>query len=168
MRIEGLINAIKERQASKEAIFVVETGTIRNIGLEYKEGDGHSTRFIVEMMRERDAFISIDLDVKVCSDYLTSLNLIHNVLLIEGDSRRVLNMVDNIDVAYLDSDNNCSLIYDEFSIVIQKMNPGGYIIIDDCYPDSKDVVKCHKVKQLLDDTKYPYKIINNQMVIQIG
>ena len=133
MRIEGLINAIKERQEAKPFIFVVETGTIRNIN--YQEGDGHSTRFIAEMMRFPDTFISIDLNIKVCENYLKSLKLSDKVRLIQDDSRRILPLLDNIDVAYLDSENDCELIYQEFGIVMQKMNPGGWIIIDDCHPD---------------------------------
>lgn len=166
-RIDELLKRIELIQQQRR-VLIVETGTIRNV--DYQESDGHSTRFIAEMMRKEDLFISIDLYTEVCEKYLRKLGLRDRAIIVQSDSVKYLKYlceVENIeiDVAYLDSENDASLIFDEFQVVWNKITKGGFVAIDDAYPESEQVYKCHKVLKWANENNVQYEIINNQMFI---
>ena len=124
-QIVKLLNELKPK-------VIVETGTIRNVSKEHEQGDGHSTRFIAEWVKENGGeFISIDLKTSVCSEYLKMLGLAKYVILIEGNSLDVLPRLGEIDFCYLDSENSPELILNEYKLVKSKV-----VMIDDCIEGS--------------------------------
>jgi predicted O-methyltransferase YrrM len=127
-------------------VVVVETGSIRNVKPEYIVGDGHSTHLIAQWIKANGGnFFSIDLDTSVAKKYLTELNLINWVQLIQMNSVNFLNKLKQdgvkLNLAYLDSANDPDLILAEFKIVESMMTPEGIIIIDDCIPDHPELLK---------------------------
>ena len=122
---------------------VVETGTIRD---EREEtglgGDGWSTTFFAERDKKTNEphthmFVSIDLDTSIAESVLRAKGLRDHVQMIRGYSVSALGALlgskgfGTYDVAFLDSDNNAQLIFDEFLIAQHLVRAGGLIIVDD-------------------------------------
>lgn len=166
-RVKNLVALIQEVMKDRGSIpiSILETGTIRKV--EYEDGDGHSTRFIAEILRPTDLFISVDLKTDVCDRYLTKLNLINRVTLMQMDSIDFIKMDTHwYDVVYLDSENDAIQIFEEFFQIWPRVYPGGWVVVDDAYPESKTIVKCHRILEYCKLRKIPYEIREHQMYIQ--
>lgn len=145
---------------------IVETGTIRGAGDEYRTGDGWSTvAFAEHVYNHGGTFTSIDLDVSTARAVLTGHvdRLDQYVSLVEGHSIEVLTRYAvegrQFDVASLDSDNDAQLILDEYLIASTMLRRPGLLIVDDVDLDSLLVTKGHKVVPWLDNKGVPYGIV---------
>jgi hypothetical protein len=129
---------------------ILETGTIRNEDPQYAADDGWSTVHIAEWCVGADAdegrggtrghLDSIDLDTSVANRVLEARGLRRAVALVEDHSIHALGAMllraeiyrpPTIHVAYLDSDNDPSLILHEYLLVTQMMPSGGIVMVDD-------------------------------------
>ena len=174
MRKPGLITeCLNEIEVNypDELLIIVETGTIRNTGDDWKIGDGHSTVEIAEWNKDRDGFFySVDLNTDVCEKYLEELNLKDMVALIKEDSIEFLKRLKiylPVHFAYLDSANDPDHCFKEFELVIKIMPKGAIILVDDCDPDANIVSKAQKVLQHCITNKLDYTIIENQLKIYV-
>ena len=151
------------------SLTIVETGTIRNVGDEYKEGDGHSTEAICRWIREQyewHDFASIDTDTSVAEWYLDSLGLSDCVTLLSGYSTDILPNIPVIEFAYLDSANDAKNTMDEFVITWPAVPIGGCVMVDDCSDESEELHKGDILMQYLRDNNIPFEHLStNQIVI---
>lgn len=122
------------------ALRIVETGTIRGTNEPSRVGDGWSTQFFAHWLAEHDGgeLIAIDLHTATVPMVLTEDEM-KRVVLRQGHSiaelSHLLSMRDtlDVDVAFLDSDNDAQLILHEFMIARELVCKGGLIIIDDVH-----------------------------------
>lgn len=169
MDFQGIIRrelaALADR-IGRATLDIVETGTIRGAGDEYRTGDGWSTvAFAEHVYNHGGTFTSIDLDVSTARAVLAGNadRLDRYVALVEGHSIEVLTgyAVEGLrfDVVSLDSDNDAQLILDEYLITSTMLRRPGLLIVDDVDLDSLLVTKGHKVVPWLDHTGVPYGIV---------
>lgn len=162
--LKNELDAFRKR-AGKKSLNIVETGTIRGAGDNYRANDGWSTLTFAEYVKANGGrFVSIDLDISVAVQVLKANKLYTHVQQIQGHSIDVLSGLalgaylekDSeeglFDVAFLDSDNNSSLIFHEYLIVKHMMRSPGLIIVDDVDVTSTEVVKGHEI--------LPYAVAN--------
>lgn len=163
------LNRLKQ---TYENLVVVETGTIRNVNPEYIVGDGHSTHLIAQWIKDNGGnFFSIDLDISVADKYLKDLRLRKWVQLQPYESITFLNILKKqnlkIHLAYLDSGNDATLILNEFKVVENMILPGGVVIIDDCKPGDKSLLKGNEVIPYAQNKGYKINLKERQGVIWI-
>lgn len=133
---------------------ILETGTIRNTDPQYELDDGWSTVTFAEWCREHGGTIeSVDLEIEAAATVLEKRGLRDVVHLVRHHSIHFLGarlfsngtyaagyMLENrvpepkVHVAYLDSDNDPTLILDEYLLVTQMMPSGAILMVDDCDP----------------------------------
>lgn len=143
---------------------IVETGTIRGDGEQYRIGDGWSTVALAEHVRYNGGMVtSIDLDVSTARKVLTRFDLDGYVTLVEGHSIQRLTQLavagERFDIALLDSDNDPQLILDEYLVVSTMLNRPGLLIVDDVDLVSELVLKGHKLVPWLDYEGTSYEIV---------
>lgn len=169
MDLQGIIRseltALTER-TERETLDIVETGTIRDTGDQYRSGDGWSTVAFAEHVRDHGGtFKSIDLDVSVAREVLAGHpdHLDQHVALMQGHSIQTLGRFAflgyHFDVALLDSDNDAQLILHEYLIVSTMLRHPGLLLVDDVDLDSETVLKGHRLAPWLDREGVPYEII---------
>jgi predicted O-methyltransferase YrrM len=168
LNILTVLNELYKKKERDRVLQIVETGTLRNISEEYAIGDGHSTLYIAEWVKDcpDTHFVSIDLDVRVCNQYLEALGLRDYVELVESDSLTYLaNLTGEIDLFYLDSMNDADHIFKEYQLARTKLKAGGVIIIDDVVPYSPVIKKGHKVLPYLQKHGIKHHFISDQQII---
>jgi hypothetical protein len=161
-----------QRRAGKEKLDILETGSIRGTGDNYRQNDGWSTvTFAEHVKRYGGSFTSIDLDTDAAEVVLKSRKLATHVNLVRGHSLDVLaglTRLDGaehdgeggtVDVAFLDSDNNASLIFHEYLIIRHAMRSPGLVIVDDVDIASQEVVKGHEILPYARANNIPHRII---------
>lgn len=170
MHLSGILlaelAALRARRGT-DALHIVETGTIRNVGEQYRINDGWSTLTFAQHVAEHGGrLVAIDLDTSAAEQVLTGAGLLTSrVNLVQRDSRDELRGmaqhpdIITFDVAFLDSDNDPELIFDEFRLVGPMMTSPGLIMVDDVDMDSTGVVKGHKLVPHLDEAGIPYRIV---------
>lgn len=141
-------------------LVLVETGTIRDTSKRNEEGDGHSTKFIAEFIKNKGVgeFHTIDLCTDICYNYLKTLGLEKFVNFHTDSSLNVLPTFEKIDFAYLDSANDPELILNEFLIVWPKITKHGLVMADDCCLESIELKKGHLLIPYLEKQKIEFKI----------
>jgi methyltransferase family protein len=154
---------IKLEKFHNRPLFILETGTIRNISSNYHFGDGWSTLYIAQFVKNatlKHSFFSIDLKTDVCEHFLRSKGLIDYVNLIKNDSRQAIKKLDEeFDFVYLDSRNNADLVYEEYKLVLSKCRSDTLIIVDD--------FNANKPKKIIPDLQKKgvlYQIEGNHLV----
>jgi predicted O-methyltransferase YrrM len=154
------------KRTKRKALNIIETGTIRGEGEEYRKNDGWSTVTFAEYTKKNGgAVTSIDLNTKTSAKVLGDKSLARHVDLIEGHSIDVLARTlakdepGLFDVAFLDSDNDGALIFHEYLIVKQIMRSPGLIIVDDVDIESSEVVKGHELLPWAQAHGIPHRII---------
>ena len=172
--------AFSKRAKGKE-LDIVETGTIRGDGENYRINDGWSTLTFAEWAKENGGQVtSIDLDVSTAKRVLEDRELLAQVTLMQGHSVDVLSTIvaqawghvkkNNkgvpvsldegfFDVAFLDSDNNGALIFHEYLVVKKIVRSPGLIIVDDVDITSTEVVKGHEILPWAQANNIPHRII---------
>lgn len=166
---QNIINVLQQVYNNlKRPLIIAETGTIRNLNEGFVEGDGYSTQFIAEWVRDhaehipislaqnyvsKSQFYSIDIDIETAAEYLTDNNLIDFVSLWPEKSVAALEKILPIDFCYLDSSDDPDNCLAEFMIAWPKITKGGALMADDC---SLEVAECTKGYKLI-----PYLIENN-------
>ena len=167
MRLSELIIAQLDGLRSRlgrSALTVVETGTIRNAGEQYRYDDGWSTlTFAAEARRYGGAVYSIDLDVSIAAGVLRLHDLDGHVRLLRGYSIDVLadmlsSLDSTVDVIFLDSENDAQLTFHEYLIGRRLIGSPGLILVDDVEPDSAVVVKGHLLVPWLRSLHVPHRI----------
>lgn len=168
------LTAFSEKWGSAK-LDIVETGTIRGDGDNYAQNDGWSTVTFAEWVKKNGgSFTSIDLDVSTAEKVLKRKKLRDHVQLVQGHSLEALAAIvqDNaiadpddaeqvgaLDVAFLDSDNDASLIFHEYLIVKKVMRSPGLIIVDDVDIVSTEVVKGHEILPYARANGIPHRIV---------
>lgn len=158
---------IRNELAALGEVTIVETGTIRGQGDEYRTGDGWSTIALAEHVRDHGGTAtSIDLDVSTAERVLAEHDLGRHVELIQGHSIQVLTRLAaegrRFDVVLLDSDNDAQLILDEWLIASTMLERPGLLIVDDVDLESTLVVKGHKLVPWLDHEDVSYEITQRE------
>lgn len=143
---------------------IVETGTIRGEGDQYRTGDGWSTVAFAEHIRDHGGSVtSIDLDVSTAKKVLAEHDLDGYVNLIEGHSIQVLARLlaagSHFDMILLDSDNDAQLILHEYLIASAMLQHPGILMVDDVDLESEMVMKGHQIVPWLDREGMPYEIV---------
>lgn len=161
--LQAELASFRER-AGKSDLRILETGTIRGTGDNYRANDGWSTlTFAQEVQEHGGSVTSIDLDTNAAKTVLGREGFIDLVTLVEGYSIDVLadllrKRKTVLDVVYLDSDNDSSLILHEYFIVRHMMASPGLILVDDVDLDSTGVVKGHKLVPWLESHGATYRM----------
>lgn len=159
---------------------ILETGTIRNTGENYRINDGWSTlTFAEEVANQGGSLVAIDLDVSAAREVIEGRGLDLRLTFFEGHSVNVLSgMLANAygrakraadgqlilggsgftDVAFLDSDNDAALILHEYLIVKRMVRSPGLIMVDDVDVESSGVVKGHDIIPWLEREGTPYRV----------
>lgn len=159
---------------------ILETGTIRNVGENYRINDGWSTLTFAQYVDEHGGSVtSIDLDISSADKVLREHGVRESATLIEGYSVEILaGMVANAyarasrvakgviapggegfaDVVFLDSDNDGALILHEFMVARCIVRTPGLIMVDDVDLDSDGVVKGHKIVPWLESRGTSYRL----------
>jgi hypothetical protein len=144
---------VYERFHGLDALNILETGTIRNADPQYALDDGWSTVHFAEWILEHpqaNLLTSIDLDCAVARQVLRDRGLVGGVAFLQGHSIAVLGEIlkcrslepggdddamtlahPNVHLAYLDSDNDPTLILAEYLLVKQLMPSGAILMVDD-------------------------------------
>lgn len=143
---------------------IIETGTIRGEGDQYRTGDGWSTVTFAKHVRIHGGSVtSIDLDVSTAKKVLTKHDLDGYVTLIEGHSIQVLARLlaagSSFDMVLLDSDNDAQLILHEYLIASEMLQRPGILMVDDVYLESEMIMKGHQIVPWLDREGVPYEIV---------
>lgn len=158
-------------QKAHPYMVIVETGTIRRTDPQYEQGDGHSTLYIAQWMRDNEVegeFHSIDLETRIADSWLKAFDLRGYVNLVKGNSLDVLKTAPNvITFAYLDSANDAELTLAEFKTVWPKIVPGGCVMVDDCNIESAELHKGDLLIPYLAENgiEYAHLFDTNQIVI---
>jgi cephalosporin hydroxylase len=162
------LDAFRQR-TGKEKLNIVETGSIRGEGDNYRQNDGWSTVTFAEHIKEHGGSLtSIDLDIETADKVLRSKKLRSQVTLIEGHSIDVLSALlveaaskdkTPFDVAFLDSDNDGALIFHEYLIARKLTRSPGLILVDDVDLLSTEVVKGHEILPWARANNIPHRII---------
>lgn len=165
------------KRAKKKFLSIVETGSIRGDGENYRMNDGWSTVFFAEWLKKNGgALISIDLDVSTAEKVLKKKKLSEHVHLTQGHSIDVLAQMvfwnakggknqeqqGQVDVAFLDSDNDGALIFHEYLVVKSIMASPGLIIVDDVDLESEGVVKGHEIVPWVIKHNIPHRILTRE------
>lgn len=172
------LDALRSR-IGRDALDILETGSIRGVGQEYQCNDGWSTLTLAESVAERGGSLaSIDLDTDAADTVLALAGVRQHVTLLRGHSIDVLaGVVANaiaaakrkggqlitggpgfVDVAFLDSDNDGALIFHEYLVVQRIVRSPGLIIVDDVDMESTGVVKGHQIVPWLVKHGMPYRL----------
>jgi cephalosporin hydroxylase len=156
-------------RTGKDKLDIIETGTIRGDGENYRVNDGWSTvTFATDVKEHGGSLTSIDLDIATADKVLRSKKLRSQVTLIEGHSIDVLSALlveaaakdkQPYDVAFLDSDNDGALIFHEYLIVKKIVRSPGLIIVDDVDIHSSEVIKGHEILPWAVANNIPYQLI---------
>lgn len=177
------LTALAERTGRRK-LDLLETGTIRGVTEEYQSNDGWSTLTLAAYAKVNGGKLtSIDLDVKASRAILKEHGLSSAVRLTQGHSIEVLSGLvasayavaekpaDNevrvggpgfLDLAFLDSSNDGSLIFHEFLIVRHIMRSPGVIIVDDVDMESTEVVKGQKILPYVLAHDIPHRVIERR------
>jgi len=116
---------------------IVETGTLRNDTEPSRIGDGWSTIFFAERVKQLGGKLwSIDLETGGADRMLRQRGLRDCCELLQRHSLAALASLCrahdlSIDIAFLDSDNDGTLIYHEFLVASELVAAGGLILMDD-------------------------------------
>src|SRR5687768_7990469 len=135
-RATKLVELLVELESKlKRPLFIIETGSIRNPSVEYEVGDGHSTKYIAEFIKNsqyKHKFVSVDLDTSVADQYLRELKLKSKVELVREDSLEYLEDLERtVDFAYLDSGDDPDLTWQEFILLESYLVEGSIVVVDD-------------------------------------
>ena len=162
--LEEEMSSLTSRLGRKN-LRILETGTIRGTGEEYRDNDGWSTLVFAECVKEYgQLFYSVDLDVSVATQVLGTRNLLPYANLVKGYSvdvlaRMLAGRIATFDLILLDTDNDAELILHEYLIARHLLSDeGGTILVDDVDLESSGVVKGHKLVPWLDANKTEYRI----------
>lgn len=161
---------MRELKKVEETFFkavAIEIGTIRNTSAQHADGDGHSTLHISEYIKESGAdidFYSVDIKISVAEKYIAEKGLSDYVTFQKADGLKFLTLWEKAHFIYLDGENDAKDCLKQFLMALQRIQPRGVIIIDDCYPQSVEIVKAQDVITYLDETGKSYMIENNMLI----
>ena len=166
MRLEEILKReldVFKAKHQLEDLDILETGCIRFADETYHPNDGWSTVFFAEYVGEFEgSFHSVDLDTKAAKKVLAGRKLDPYARFHEGHSIDVLSgMVANayavakknnrgqvtlggdgfLDVLFLDSANDATLILSEFLVASRILRTPGLVIVDDVDQDAETVFK---------------------------
>ena len=158
------LDAFRDR-TGRPSLTILETGSIRGTEEQYHQNDGWSTLTIAEYVRDHGGSLtSIDLDIDAANTVLTRHGLREHVNLVQGHSIEVLSRYiadpeqEQLDVVFLDSDNDASLIMNEFFLAKLLTRSPALFLVDDVEPGSSGVVKGHQILPWLDLHHVPYRL----------
>lgn len=150
-------------------LFIVETGSIRNADDNARVGDGWSTLWFAQHQRKHHGppIDSIDLSTAIAQSVISERELSKYVDFHDGYSVGVLAQLvaegREIDVVFLDSDNDARLILDEYMVAKELVRPGGVILVDDVRLDAASkAVKGDFVLPYITERGFPHQIYERE------
>jgi hypothetical protein len=168
-------------QAQFGPLNILETGSIRNDNPQYADDDGWSTVCFCEWTKANGGNVeSIDLDTSAAKRVLEARGftapdvLLHQAHSVEWLGKAIANrsyhagrahemVVPDLHFAYLDSDNDPTLILCEYLLVTQMMPAGGIVLIDDIDPGTASGArKGHAIMPWLEKKGQEYTIVGRQ------
>lgn len=161
--IEKHLTHTRERLKRPE-LAMLETGSIRNPELRYRDGDGWSTIALATHVRVHGGSVtSIDLNTRTADAVLAAHGMRDIVTLVTGYSVDVLagylQEGKKFDFILLDSENDAQLTLHEWYLAHRLINDGGTIMLDDIEPGSRDVLKGNLVIPHFQRQKIQYKLL---------
>lgn len=118
---------------------ILEIGCIRETAEPYVEGDGYSTYFFADHVKENGGyFASVDVSTAVAQEVLGKHDLLEFVEFLEVDGGTYLKKMvaftpDRLfDYIYLDGENDPQLTMEYFLTAINLVKQEGVIVLDDC------------------------------------
>lgn len=153
------------RRTGWDSLDILETGTIRNTGEEYRTGDGWSTlAFAEDVLSNGGSLTSIDLDTTHAEKVLGDRELLAGVNLLTGYSidvmGRMLGKKHRYEVIFLDSDNDAQLILHELMLARLMSKKGTLLMLDDIDLDGRSkAVKGLRAIPYLAAAGIDYKIL---------
>jgi len=154
------------RRTGWTALDILETGTIRNTGEEYRAGDGWSSlAFAEDVAANGGTLTSIDLDTTHAESVLESHGLLAGVNLLTGYSidvmGRMLTKKQRYEVIFLDSDNDAQLILHELMLARLMSKKGTLLMLDDIDLDGRsEAVKGLRAIPYLEAAGVEFKIVD--------
>lgn len=144
-RGSNLVNHLQALEKKhNRPLVILETGTIRNTSNMHHDGDGWSTLYIAQFVKKSSfnhKFYSIDLKTDVCDAFLKSIGLRDSVTLIQNDSRKAIQEMDEeFDFIYLDSGNHADLVFEEYKLVLPKCRDDTIIVVDDLHANKPKLI----------------------------
>jgi hypothetical protein len=134
----------------KRPLNILETGCIRDIRPEFVMGDGYSTQFIAEWVKNSKYnhwFTSVDLDISVCAEYLKRIGMLEGVNLVQADSVQHIQSlyrkedVEPIDFLYLDTADSAEHILAELMNALDLLlSDTSIVVVDDFSAHKCDLV----------------------------
>jgi len=142
--------ALFRKKTGKKALRILEIGTIRATGNEYQDGDGWSTlTFANDVKAHGGEVIGVDLEIDAARTILDREGVGDYVHLIKGYSvnemGRFIASGEKFDVIFLDSDNEPTLVMDEWFLAKHLLAEPGLIMADDMDQGVRDVLKGAKL-----------------------
>ena len=171
--IEKHLARTRER-LERADLAMLETGSIRNPELRYRDGDGWSTIALATHVRVHGGNVtSIDLNTRTADAVLAAHGMRDDVHLVTGYSVDVLagylQEGRKFDFILLDSENDAQLTLHEWYLAHRLINDGGTIMLDDIEPGSKDVLKGNLIIPHFQRQKIQYKLLRrSKNAVQTG
>ena len=161
------ILCVEFKRFDEQPINIVETGTIRGTTEASRVGDGWSTQFFAQHVRKFGGKVfAIDLKPDTVPMVLSGDEMQYVQLVTDHSISALTRLVSQrheIEVAFLDSDNDAQLIFHEFLIAEQLVKAGGLVIVDDVrlpdqLLDDHAALKGERVWPWLKEYEYEHRI----------
>lgn len=155
--------ALFREKTGKTKLRILEIGTIRATGDEYQDGDGWSTlTFANDVKKNGGEVIGVDLEIDAARTILDREGVGSHVHLVKGYSvdemGRFISSGEKFDVIFLDSDNEPTLVMDEYFLARHLLAVPGLIMADDMDQGVRDVLKGAKLIPHLKDQGISFRI----------
>ena len=155
--------ALFREKTGKKSLRILEIGTIRATGDEYQDGDGWSTlTFAKDIEKNGGSLLGVDLEIGAATQIIEREGLDKYAKLVQGYSidvmGRLLAKGEKFDVIFLDSDNEPTLVMDEWFMAKHLLAEPGLIMADDMDQGVRDVLKGARLIPYLRGQSIPYRI----------
>ncbi len=152
------------KRTGLEHLSVLEVGVLRNLDVEHRDGDGHSTLAFTRFLASRpgSGYTGIDLDPEQARRAVVSEGNGWFCDFRTGDSLEVMEDLrssgEKFDVIYLDADNDGASTLREYLLALDLLERPGLIMGDDMNTDHREVRKGRVLIPFLKESGAPFRI----------
>lgn len=161
-----------QAQSPGKTLHILEIGCVRNEAPAYELADGYSTVHIAEFCKDTPhLFTSVDLyHTDKARKVLDKYGLAPWVHLVKADGLEYMDALrpNTMDLVYIDGGPSADAALGQFIRAYQLVRNDGYVVVDDYYPESKDVVRAQKIAGYLRDIGKLYVVVDNMLIHQIN